>query len=211
MVNDGLWIILLFVALALVLTCAGIGVSLLLSPHYYHSKEQRETFECGIDTEGTAWVNFRVGYYMYALVFLLFDIETVFFFPLALAFKSVGMFPVLAGTLFLVLLCIGLWYEWKEGALVSCTLRAARSPAPATFALALFESVLLGLDASPFLSPGLDADALAEYLGGFRSVVLTEEEDRVGLVYPRRERVFDVRYFTVETEDGRVCNILPSP
>lgn len=71
----------------------------------------------GIDTEGTAWVNFRVGYYMYALVFLLFDIETVFFFPLALAFKSVGMFPVLAGTLFLVLLCIGLWYEWKEGAL----------------------------------------------------------------------------------------------
>ena len=44
MVNDGLWIILLFVALALVLTCAGIGVSLLLSPHYYHSKEQRETF-----------------------------------------------------------------------------------------------------------------------------------------------------------------------
>ena len=40
MVNDGLWIILLFVALALVLTCAGIGVSLLLSPHYYHSKEQ---------------------------------------------------------------------------------------------------------------------------------------------------------------------------
>lgn len=116
-VNDGLWIVLLFVALALVLTCAGIGVSLLFSPHYYHSKEQRETFECGIDTEGTAWVNFRVGYYMYALVFLLFDIETVFFFPLALAFKSVGLFPVVAGTVFLVLLCIGLWYEWKEGAL----------------------------------------------------------------------------------------------
>ena len=101
--------------------------------------------------------------------------------------------------------------EWKEGTLASCKLRAARGPAPATFALALFESVLLGLDASPFLSPGLDADALAEYLGGFRSVVLTEEEDRVGLVYARRERVFDVRYFTVETEDGRVCNILPSP
>lgn len=117
MVNDGLWIILLFIALALVLTCAGIGISLILSPHYYHSKEQRETFECGIDTTGSAWVNFRISYYMYALVFLLFDIETVFFFPLAVAFKSVGLMPVIAGTVFLALLCIGLWYEWKEGAL----------------------------------------------------------------------------------------------
>ena len=115
--NDGLWIILLFIVLAVVVTCAGIGISLILSPHYYHSEERRQTFECGIDTTGPAWVNFRISYYMYALVFLLFDIETVFFFPLALAFKSVGLYPVVAGTIFLVLLCIGLWYEWKEGAL----------------------------------------------------------------------------------------------
>ena len=100
--------------------------------------------------------------------------------------------------------------EWKNGELVSCTLRTARDPVPATFALAFFESVLLGLDASPFLSPGLEADALREYLGDFRSVVLTEEESRVGLVYPRRERVFDVRYFSVETDGGRVCNIIPA-
>ncbi len=115
--NDGLWTMLLFLALAVVLTCAGIGVSLILSPHYYHSKEQRETFECGVDTTGSAWVNFSIGYYMYALVFLLFDIETIFFYPFAVAFKSVGLFPVLAATLFLTILCIGLWYEWKEGAL----------------------------------------------------------------------------------------------
>lgn len=115
--NDGLWIVLLFTALALVLTVAGIGVSLLISPRYYPSSEQVQTFECGVDTEGPAWIRFRLGYFMYALIFLLFDIETIFFYPLALAFKSVGMGPVLAATLFLVVLCIGLWYEWKEGAL----------------------------------------------------------------------------------------------
>ena len=90
-------------------------------------------------------------------------------------------------------------------------MRTARAPTPATFALALFESVLLGLDASPFLSPELEADALKEYLGEFRSVVMTDEEDRVGLIYPRRERVFDVRYFAVETDGGRICNIVPVP
>lgn len=99
--------------------------------------------------------------------------------------------------------------EWERGELVSCTLRTARSPAPATFALALFESVLLGLDPSPFLSPELSADALREYLGNFVSVVLTDEENKVGLVYPRRERIFDVRYFTVETDGRRVANIIP--
>lgn len=99
--------------------------------------------------------------------------------------------------------------EWKAGELVACTLRTARAPTPATFALALFESVLLGLDVSPFLSPELEGDALREYLGDFRSVVLTERENCVGLVYARRERVFDVRYFTVETDGKRVCNIVP--
>lgn len=115
--NDELWIVVLFAILALVLTLAGIGVSLLFSPHYYHSKEQRETFECGPDTIGTSWVRFRLSYFMYALLFLLFDIETVFFYPLALAFKSVGMVPVLGASVFLLILCFGLWYEWKEGAL----------------------------------------------------------------------------------------------
>lgn len=115
--NDGLWTIVLFVVLAVVLTVAGIGVSLLISPHYYLSEEQRETYECGVDTEGSAWINFRVGYYMYALIFLLFDIETIFFYPLAIAFKNVSWQPVVAASVFLVVLCLGLWYEWKEGAL----------------------------------------------------------------------------------------------
>lgn len=98
--------------------------------------------------------------------------------------------------------------EWERGELAACSLKTALPPVPQTFALALFESVLLGLDPSPFLAPELDGDALREYLGEFVSVVLTDEENRVGLVFPRRERIYDVRYFTVETDGRRVVNIV---
>lgn len=100
---------------------------------------------------------------------------------------------------------------WKQGALVSCTLRASREPTEATFALALFESALIGADCSPYLSGELQekAGSLKEFLGDFRSVVLTGERDRVGLAYERKERVFDVRYFRVELSGGKVSNIIP--
>lgn len=115
--NVGLWSVILFLGLAIFLGVAGVGISRLISPHYYPNQEQKETFECGVDTEGSAWVQFKISYFMYALIFILFDIETIFFIPLALVFKSVGMLPIIAGFVFLVILSIGLWYEWKEGAL----------------------------------------------------------------------------------------------
>lgn len=102
-------------------------------------------------------------------------------------------------------------YEGKR--LVSCSVRTAREPTAATFALALFESALVGADCSPYLSESLrgKAGALKEYLGDFTSVVLTGEPDRIGLVFPRKEHVFDVRYYRVETADGKVTNLYPSP
>lgn len=101
--------------------------------------------------------------------------------------------------------------EWKGGELISCTLRTAFEPTEQTFALALFESALIGADCTPFLSDDLleKASSLKEYLGEYRSVVLTEERDKLGLVYERRERVFEVRYFRVETQSGKIKNIKP--
>ncbi len=101
--------------------------------------------------------------------------------------------------------------RWRDGALESCSIRAAGTPTPATYALALFESALIGADVRPYLDDALaeKADSLKEYLGDYRSVVLTEDPARVGLVYPRRERVFDVRYFTVESKQGKISNITP--
>lgn len=101
--------------------------------------------------------------------------------------------------------------EWKEGKLISCLIRTPHAPVQATFALALFESALIGADCSPFLSKELQEKAtyLKEYLGDFRSVVLCDKPDKIGLVYLRSERVFEVRYFRVETEEEKIKNILP--
>ncbi|MDE7158205.1 MAG: hypothetical protein K2N74_01385 [Clostridiales bacterium] len=98
---------------------------------------------------------------------------------------------------------------YREGELKECSIRAKREPTEATFALALFESALIGADCTPYMSEALQekANSLKEFLGEFLSVVLTEEPDKVGLIYERKERVYDVRYFRVETTDGKVSNI----
>lgn len=100
--------------------------------------------------------------------------------------------------------------EWEKGKLTACSIRSAWEPTEATFALALFESALIGADCAPFLADNLKAKAgsLKEFLGDFRSVVLTAERDRVGLVYERKERVFDVRYYRVELTEGKISNIV---
>ncbi len=102
-------------------------------------------------------------------------------------------------------------YTIAGGQRTKLSVRAKREPTEATFALALFESVRAGADVSPYLAPALlpKKDALGEYLGPFTSVLLTGERDRVGLVYARSERVFDVRYFRIQIKEGRIENILP--
>ena len=101
--------------------------------------------------------------------------------------------------------------EWRGGELVSSSIRAKRAPTEATYALALFESVNLGVDPAPYLHEKIchKADSLKEFLGDYLSVVLTDSPQRVGLVYERKERVFDIRYFTVTLEDGKISNITP--
>lgn len=101
--------------------------------------------------------------------------------------------------------------EWQGGKLLSSAVRAKHSPTAATYALALFESANIGLDPSPYLHEKIreKADSLKEFLGDYRSVVLTDRPERVGLVYERKTRVYDVRYFTVTVEDGKISNIVP--
>ena len=76
-----------------------------------------ETYECGIETVGDSQVQFRVQYYIFALVFLIFDIEAVFLFPWAVAFKKLGAYGFFAILPFMFLLAASLVYEWKRGAL----------------------------------------------------------------------------------------------
>lgn len=101
--------------------------------------------------------------------------------------------------------------EWQGGELRSSTIRARRAPTEATYALALFESVNIGIDPTPYLHEKIrdKADSLKEFLGDYRSVVLTDNPEKVGLVYERKERVYDVRYFYITVEDGKISNITP--
>ncbi|MBN1149241.1 MAG: NADH-quinone oxidoreductase subunit A [Anaerolineales bacterium] len=76
-----------------------------------------QTYECGIETVGDTWVQFKAQYYIFALVFLVFDVETVFLFPWAAAFNKLPLFAVFEGILFILILVAGLIYAWRKGAL----------------------------------------------------------------------------------------------
>ena len=88
----------------------------LLAPHKPNSIKQ-STYECGVETVGDTWVQFKVQYYIFALVFVVFDVETVFLFPFAVAFDQVSLFAVLEVVLFILILAGGLLYAWRKGAL----------------------------------------------------------------------------------------------
>jgi NADH:ubiquinone oxidoreductase subunit 3 (subunit A) len=75
------------------------------------------TYECGMETVGTSWVQFRVQYYIYALVFVVFDVEAVFLFPLAVAFDQLKLYMVLEMVLFISILAGALLYIWRKGVL----------------------------------------------------------------------------------------------
>jgi len=76
-----------------------------------------QTYECGLETYGKSYVRFKVQYYVYALVFLIFDVETVFLYPWAVAFDQLKLFEVLEGVLFILILVAGLIYAWRKGIL----------------------------------------------------------------------------------------------
>jgi len=111
-------IIAIFVVLGTVFVAVTVSSSWLLSPKK-PSPEKSETYECGVEPVGTPWVQFHAGYYVYALLFVIFDIETVFLYPWALVFgrPASGWFIFGEMVVFVTILVFGLAYAWKEGAL----------------------------------------------------------------------------------------------
>ena len=78
---------------------------------------KRQAYECGMETEGDAWVQFRVQYYLFAILFVVFDVEALFLFPWTIIFKEAGLQGLAAMALFIAILVLGLIYAWQEGAL----------------------------------------------------------------------------------------------
>jgi NADH-quinone oxidoreductase subunit A len=100
----------------IVLVIAGLGVAILISPSS-NNIQKREAYESGIPTRGTSWMQFRVGYYLFAILYLMFDVETVFLFPWATVVRDLGIQGLISIAFFLLILVLGLAYAWRKGAL----------------------------------------------------------------------------------------------
>lgn len=76
---------------------------------------KRARYECGLVSQGETWIQFRVQYYIYALIFVVFDVETVFLYPWAAAYGKLDLFALVEVVLFLAILAVGLAYAWVHG------------------------------------------------------------------------------------------------
>lgn len=109
-------VIAVFAILAFAFPVVVLIVNWAIRPHN-PSAAKNSTYECGLETQGDTWVQFRTSYFLYALAYLLFGVEAVFLYPWALKFSSLGLLAHGMMAIFILVLVIGLAYDWKEGAL----------------------------------------------------------------------------------------------
>lgn len=101
---------------AVTLVLGAYVIAKLIGPRSYNPVKG-EPFECGVPTRGSSWLPMHVGYYLFAILFLIFDIETVFLYPWAVVVSQFGKMALVSIGFFLVVLVLGLAYAWRKGAL----------------------------------------------------------------------------------------------
>lgn len=110
----------MLVAVGISLPAVAILVSFILGRFKIRPNDpnaiKQDTYECGVETEGPSWVQFHVGYYVFALLFVIFDIETVFLYPWAVSLRQGGLFVFLDALLFIAILFVGFAYAWRKRA-----------------------------------------------------------------------------------------------
>ncbi|MFN8297462.1 MAG: NADH-quinone oxidoreductase subunit A [Chitinophagales bacterium] len=109
-------------SIIVLITCgvAFAGLALLLSRVINKGSKNAvkdEAYECGVPTIGQSWIQFNVGYYLFALIFLIFDVELVFLYPWAVVVKRLGLFALVEILIFLFILFLGFLYAHRKGAL----------------------------------------------------------------------------------------------
>ena len=112
--------VLLLLAGALAFALVPLGLAWLWARKVSPSKPgscKNASYECGLESKGDAWVQFRSEYYLYAIVFLIFDVETIFLLPFAAAFPVLPVGAFVAVLVFLLLLVEGLAWAWQKGVL----------------------------------------------------------------------------------------------
>nr|YP_009867516.1 NADH-plastoquinone oxidoreductase subunit 3 [Cratoneuron filicinum]QKG04729.1 NADH-plastoquinone oxidoreductase subunit 3 [Cratoneuron filicinum] len=109
----------IFLLIASSIPILTFSISKILTPISNNNQgpEKLTSYESGIEPMGDAWIQFQIRYYMFALVFVIFDIETVFLYPWAMSFNELGLSAFIEALFFVFILIIGLVYAWRKGAL----------------------------------------------------------------------------------------------
>nr|QXO02835.1 NADH-plastoquinone oxidoreductase subunit C [Cheirostylis montana] len=105
-----------FLIISSVIPILAFVISGILAP-IRQGPEKLSSYESGIEPLGDAWVQFRIRYYMFALVFVVFDVETIFLYPWAMSFDVLGLSVFIEAFIFVLLLIVGSVYAWRKGAL----------------------------------------------------------------------------------------------
>jgi len=106
-------IVSIFIVLGILLPIVALGVGRLLRPSKPNIEKQT-TYESGNEPVGAGQVRFNIRYYLFALMFVIFDVETVFLYPWAVAYNKLGLFVLVEMLIFVALLLVGLLYAWKK-------------------------------------------------------------------------------------------------
>jgi NADH-quinone oxidoreductase subunit A len=104
------------IVVAVALVFGSLLLSRLVAPHN-PGPVKNDIYECGEKTIGSAWVQFNVGYYLFGLIFLVFDVEAAFLFPWATVLRETGIAGLIEVIIFVLILLIGLVYAWRKGVL----------------------------------------------------------------------------------------------
>ena len=107
-------VVLAFIVVALGFLVVNLVVWKVLRPSRF-SEEKLTTYECGENPTGSAWIQFNIRFYVFALIFIIFDVESVFLLPWAVVFREMGMLAFVEGLVFIGILLVALAYVWRKG------------------------------------------------------------------------------------------------
>nr|YP_008474568.1 NADH-plastoquinone oxidoreductase subunit 3 [Marsilea crenata]AGI51479.1 NADH-plastoquinone oxidoreductase subunit 3 [Marsilea crenata] len=110
---DSFWI---FLLVCLFIPYLAFSISGFIAPKR-EGPEKLASYESGIEPKGNTWIQFQIRYYMFALVFAIFDVETVFLYPWAMSFRDLGLLGFIEVIVFILILIVGLVHAWRKGAL----------------------------------------------------------------------------------------------
>ena len=108
-----------FLILTVGFPIGAIATAFLFRPHFKNkpNDEKLAAYECGVDTQGRTWIRYKINYFLFGLVFLVFDVATIFLLPWAVEFQKLGLLVLVEVIVFMVILLSALAYAWREGAL----------------------------------------------------------------------------------------------